>query len=95
MPVAATHYTRKEEEIVAHHAKRGMLRYKDESAYYCVACTGVINVICPRCKAGPETQHGEPPLFARVSYAFHIYDGYRWVEVECHKCDFRFKVIAR
>lgn len=90
----ATHYLYKEEEILAHFRKRGMLRYKDTGAFFCVACEATINVKCPSCKFDSETHHGTP-TFRRITETYERHDGYRWVQIECRKCDYTFKVIAQ
>lgn len=94
MPVAATHYTRREEAILGHYTHRGMLRYKVETSFYCSACTAVIDVKCPRCKFDSENRHGER-TYRVIGNDYERYDGYTWVQVECPKCDYRFKVIVR
>lgn len=90
------HYLRKEEEILGHFAKRGMLRYKDVDAYYCQACTRVIGITCPKCKLQASKGHSSAEAtFRRIGDTFERWDGYTWVQIECPKCDFRFKTIVR
>lgn len=94
MPTAATHYTRREEEILGHYTKRGMLRYKVETAGLCRSCRATINVKCPKCGLLSEDRHGEI-TFREIEGTYERWDGYTWVQIECPKCDYVFKVILR
>lgn len=94
-------FTEKDRKILAHHEKRAMMRYKDDTAYFCSACWYVYNVICPRCKARSQPTHYRPdnitsddPLFEVGTNAEHDrFEGYVWVVTTCRKCSFSFRVI--
>jgi hypothetical protein len=88
-------YNSREEIILGHFTKRGMLRYKDTTAYFCTACECIINVSCPKCKSASGKGHATTSVFRRVEDTYEWWDGIKWVKIECRKCDYQFKVIAR
>lgn len=91
------HFTTGEKVLLARHEQRRMFRYKDESAYFCSACRNVYNVKCPRCGCKSPVVHtseGES-MFVAVPDEYDRYEGFIWVQVNCKKCDFGFRVIKQ
>lgn len=92
-------YTYREQEVLDHFSRRGLLRYKDVDAYYCQACEITYNVRCPRCRTEGFQRHGQYPefdaLFKRSNGVFELWDGYIWTRVECSTCEYTFKVIVK
>jgi hypothetical protein len=91
-----SHYTYKEEEILAHHTNRGMLRYKDPNAFFCKNCDCVFGVECPRCGLQASKDHILTTDFFLVQRPLELkmYDGFKWTKVTCKKCDYQFMVMV-
>jgi len=87
-------FTSAEEAILAHHSKRGLLKYKDLEAGYCLACGAVYNVQCPLCSVKSDVYHDSEQFFkVKRPVEARREDGFNWVVVTCRKCDFLFRVI--